>query len=115
MDKNMDYSVDRQHDTIIVKPVGRLDSSTSPDFEKGLGKYLKQPDDNLLLDFDELDYISSAGLRVVLNAAKVYREVEYNFAACNMQDHVREVFEISGFDSFIDIYDSVDDYMESLS
>ena len=65
-----------------------------------------------MLDFDELDYISSAGLRVVLNAAKVFREIEFSFAACNMQDHVREVFEISGFDSFISIYDSIGDYIQ---
>ncbi|WP_136809283.1 STAS domain-containing protein [Desulfosediminicola flagellatus] len=107
----MDYSVARQEDTVIVKPIGRLDSVTSPEFEKNMAQYLKTPGSNLLLDFDELDYISSAGLRVVLNAAKVFREVEFQFAACNMQDHVREVFEISGFDSFITIYDSVSDFL----
>lgn len=108
----MDYKVAKEKNTIIIKPTGRLDSMTSPDFEKGLSEYLKSPDSNLLLDFDELDYISSAGLRVVLNAAKVFREVEWKFAACNMQDHVREVFEISGFDSFIIIYDSVGDFVK---
>lgn len=108
----MDYSVARQEDTVIVKPIGRLDSVTSPEFEKNMDQYLKNPGSNLLLDFEELDYISSAGLRVVLNAAKVFREVEYQFAACNMQDHVREVFEISGFDSFITIYDSVADFIK---
>ncbi len=108
----MDYNVARERDTTIIKPAGRLDSMTSPDFEKSLEEYLKPPESNLLLDFDELDYISSAGLRVVLNAAKVFRQVEWKFAACNMQDHVREVFEISGFDSFINIYDSVNDFVK---
>jgi len=109
----MEYIVTREKNTIIIRPVGRLDSTTSPEFEKGLAEYLKSPASHLLLDFDELDYISSAGLRVVLNAAKVFREVEWRFAACNMQDHVREVFEISGFDSFIAIYDSVNGFIES--
>lgn len=111
----MKYTVAKGKDTIIIKPTGRLDSTTSPDFEKNLEEYLKLPASHLLLDFDDLDYISSAGLRVVLNAAKVFREVTWKFAACNMQDHVREVFEISGFDSFITIYDSVGDFITESS
>jgi anti-anti-sigma factor len=110
----MNFTVAREKDTVIVKPIGRLDSITSPDFEKKLSEYLKTPSCNMLIDFDELDYISSAGLRVVLNAAKVYREVDWQFAACNMQDHVREVFEISGFDSFITIYDSIGEFMKRI-
>lgn len=111
----MDHTVERINDTIIIRPSGRLDSITSTDFEKKLAEYLKSPCYNLLLDFDELDYISSAGLRVVLNAAKVFREVQWQFAACNMQDHIREVFEISGFDSFITIHDSVADFIKKAS
>jgi anti-anti-sigma factor len=53
-------------------------------------------------------------LRVVLNAAKVFREVKWKFAACGMQDHVREVFEISGFDSFVSIYDTVAGFVDQL-
>lgn len=107
----MKHTVTQEKNTVVVKLAGRLDSTSSPEFEQVLAEYLKNPGSHLLLDFDELDYISSAGLRVVLNAAKVYREVEWQFAACNLQDHVREVFEISGFDSFIDIFDSVSGFM----
>lgn len=108
----MEYTVIKDANTIIVKPVGRLDSLTSPEFEREMGDYLRSPEYNLLLDFDELDYISSAGLRVVLNVAKLYRSIDWQFAACNMQDHIREVFEISGFDSFITIYNSVADFID---
>jgi anti-anti-sigma factor len=111
----MDIILAREENTIIVKPVGRLDSATSPEFEKKMGDYLREPGCNLLLDFDDLDYISSAGLRVVLNLAKVFRVVDWQFAACNMQDHVREVFEISGFDSFITIYESVGEFLGRVS
>lgn len=111
----MKFTVAREKDTVIIKPVGRLDSTTSQDFEKNLDDYVKSPGCHLLIDFDDLDYISSAGLRVVLNAAKVFREVDWKFAACNMQDHVREVFEISGFDSFIAIYDSVGEFIAKIS
>jgi len=108
----MEYTVTKEKNTTIVRLVGRLDSTTSPDFEQCLAEYLKLPDGHLLLDFDDLDYISSAGLRVVLNGAKKYREAAWKFAACNMQDHVLEVFEISGFDNFISIYDSVEAFIK---
>ena len=108
----MEYTVSHEKNIIIVRPIGRLDSTTSPEFEQCLADYLKSPEGHLLLDFDDLDYISSAGLRVVLNAAKVFREVKWQFAACCMQDHVREVFEISGFDSFVSIYDTVAGFVE---
>lgn len=109
----MKHTVTQEKNTVVIRLAGRLDSTSSPEFEQVLAKYLKAPGSHLLLDFDELDYISSAGLRVVLNAAKVYREVEWQFAACNLQDHVREVFEISGFDSFIAIFDSVGGFLDS--
>lgn len=111
----MKYTVVKEKDTVIIKPFGRLDSTTSPDFEKNLKEYLQSPCCHLLIDFEDLDYISSAGLRVVLNAAKAFRQAEWTFAACNMQDHVREVFEISGFDSFINIYDSVEAFISEMS
>lgn len=111
----MKFSVAKENDTVIIKPEGRLDSMTSPTFEQDMDQYLKEPEGNLLIDCNELDYISSAGLRVVLNVAKAYRAVTWKFAACNMQDHVREVFEISGFDSFITIYDSIGDFFQSSS
>lgn len=110
----MEYTVSQEKNSFIIRPIGRLDSTTSPDFEQCLAEYLKSPGGHLLLDFEELDYISSAGLRVVLNAAKVYREVKWTFAACCMQDHVREVFEISGFDSFVSIYDTVAGFIDQV-
>ncbi len=108
----MKYTIEKHNDTVIVRPVGRLDSITSPTFETDLGDYLLKPQTDLLLDCDQLDYISSAGLRVILNTARTYKAAALQFAACAMQDHVREVFEISGFDSFISIYDSAGDFLD---
>ena len=110
----MKFTVEKQKDTVIIRPAGRLDSMTSPEFESSLDPYLHDPVKNLLLDCDELDYISSAGLRVILNTARAFTSGPGRFAACSMQDHVREVFEISGFDSVITIYDSAVDFLGQL-
>lgn len=58
---------------------------------------------NLLLDFSALDYISSAGLRMVLVVAKRLKQEQGLLVLCGMQPHVREVFDISGFLAILNV------------
>ena len=62
----------------------------------------------MIIEFKDLDYISSAGLRVILKATKALKREEGRIMLCDMQDYVKEVFEISGFTAIIPIYDSVE-------
>jgi anti-sigma B factor antagonist len=57
----------------------------------------------MIVDFKDLDYISSAGLRVILKTTKALNREEGKIMLCTMQDYVKEVFEIAGFDSFLPI------------
>lgn len=111
----MDTKISTNDDTTIIELSGRLDSNSAPSFEKQLNTYLASPEGNLVFDFNDLDYISSAGLRVVLNTAKAYREAPFSFITCSMQDHVLEVFEIAGFDTIIDIKPTVGETLLSLN
>lgn len=106
----MKHTVDIQQDLVVIHIAGRLDSTTSLQFESDIQEYLAPPQKNLIMDFSELDYISSAGLRVILKIAKVFSGVSADFSVCGMLDNVYEVFEISGFDNYITIYDSLADY-----
>jgi len=81
----------------IVRLSGRLDSTTSLAFEKSLLELLANTGARLLLDLTQLDYISSAGLRVVLVAAKRSKQAQGHLVLFGLQPMVREVFEISGF------------------
>lgn len=89
-------------DTLVVKPEGRLDSNTSPSFEKHILEKIEGTR-KLVVDFANLDYISSAGLRVLLMAAKRARQTSGNMAICNLKGPIREVFEISGFMSILTV------------
>jgi anti-anti-sigma factor len=92
-----------------ARPRGRLDSQSSPLFEQELLQYIESGGGRLLLDFSELTYISSAGLRVILVAAKRMKAVGGRFVLAALNDQVSEVFEISGFSRLLDIvpdYDS---------
>ena len=69
----------------------------------------------LLLDFSKLQYISSAGLRIVLLAAKRIKSRGGRMALCSLNRQIHEVFEISGFSSILDILPSYDDAVARLS
>jgi anti-anti-sigma factor len=81
----------------IVAPEGRLDSNTSSGFEKAVRELLAGGAQTLLMDFSGLDYMSSAGLRIVLLAAKRMKACGGKLVICGLNESITEVFEISGF------------------
>lgn len=107
----MEVRKEEKEGGLILHMTGRLDAVTAPEFEVDMQDVLDVPGRNLILNFQELDYISSAGLRVILKIAKKYNVVEYEFCVCQVQEHVMEVFEMSGFEHFITIKNSLDDCM----
>lgn len=80
---------------LIVALSGRLDTTTAPTFEKTIVENIDSVE-TLVLDFKGLEYISSAGLRVVLNAQKKMQQVG-EMKLINVSSEVMEVFEITGF------------------
>ncbi len=87
----------KQEDLVILEPEGRLDTKTSHEFEKKLLEHLGAGQRRFVIDLATLEYLSSAGLRVLLMLAKKISGTEGALALCSMSDHVREVFEIAGF------------------
>ncbi len=80
---------------------GRLDTATAPELETELASCL--PDATALtLDFENLEYISSAGLRVLLSAQKAMSK-QGEMVLIHVNDSVREVFEITGFDNILTV------------
>ncbi len=84
-------------DIAILRPQGRLDSATSPAFESTVLERLQAGSTRLVLDLSGVDYISSAGLRVILVAGKKLRATQGQLVLCGLRDEVRGVFEMSGF------------------
>ena len=104
----------KENEISIFKLNGRLDSNTSPNLEKLLAGAMEDGARKMVIDFADLDYISSAGLRIILKTTKDLRPTEGNIVLCSMQDYVKEVFEIAGFDSFLPIVPTLDDAMGKL-
>ena len=80
---------------------GRLDTMTAPELEAELNQSLGSVD-SLTLDFSKLEYISSAGLRVLLSAHKVM-SAKGGMKVTNVNEIVQEVFEVTGFADILNI------------
>jgi anti-anti-sigma factor len=91
-----------QGDVMVIAAVGRLDSTTAPQFEQYVVSRVGSAS-RLVLDFSSLNYISSAGLRVVLLTAKKVKQSNGRLIVCELKDQIREVFEISGFLTILDV------------
>jgi anti-sigma B factor antagonist len=97
----MDIDKILEEDKLTIKLNGRLDTNTAPELEEELKKDLPNVTD-LVLDFEDLKYISSAGLRVVLSTQKIMNK-QGTMAIENVNDLIMEIFEATGFSSILTI------------
>ncbi len=88
---------------LILRVAGRLDSATAPRFEERLMAAIQGGETRIAVNFESLEYISSAGLRVLLKATRELKSAGGGLALCCMRDYIREVFELSGFVAIIPV------------
>jgi len=104
--------VKKDHDILIVSVEGRMDTVSAPEFQKRMEDLLDQGETGILMDFGKLEYVSSAGLRSILVAAKKAKSLGGRVSCCSLQDMVRKVFDISGFTGMLPVFDSVEDALK---
>ena len=80
---------------VIVSLEGRLDTTTAPELEKALADVIDKTSE-LEFDFEKLEYVSSAGLRVLLNTHKQISKAGI-MSICHVNEVIMEVFEVTGF------------------
>ena len=97
----MTIEIKRNAEETIIKLVGRLDTTTAPALDKTIGEDIAGTK-SLVLDVKELEYISSAGLRVFLGAQKKMQKIG-SMKVKNVREEVMEVFEMTGFADILTI------------
>lgn len=107
-------------DVILIKVEGRIaDNKTAKDFENALNPFLNAcftgEYQKILLDFEGLDLITSAGLRVLMIVAKTCEKQETEIVVAALQPIIENIFKISRFDSLITIFPTVKSALESMS
>ena len=110
----MDVTAERNDGVLSARVSGRVDSTNAREFEDMIRSAIEDGDRAVIVDFEGLVYISSAGLRAVLVTAKDLWKRKASFALCSLPEMVREVFEVSGFDKIITIHPSRADALAAL-
>ena len=85
---------------VILKLIGRIDTTTAPELEAVVESLTEVT--GLVMDCGELEYVSSAGLRVILKAQKMMN-TQGSLTLCNVNETIMEVFDITGFADILDI------------
>ena len=110
----MDVTTERQDGVLSAQVGGRIDGSNAAEFEEAIRTAMEESDQAVIMDFEKLVYISSAGLRAILLTAKSLGNRNAKLTLCSLSDQIREIFEISGFDKIITIHSSKAEALASL-
>jgi anti-sigma B factor antagonist len=104
----MEVGEKKQDGICILTLKGRLDTNTADEFRAKILQIIEDDTCNIVLDCEGLDYISSAGLRVVLEATKKIKQSQGKIVLCSLKPYIQEVFEVSKFDAFLPLTPGLD-------
>ena len=99
--KNLTVQGEMKSGILIANTAGRVDGANAREFQDALETLLKDNVSAMILDLENLSYISSAGLRVILLISKQLQGKGARFGVCALSGAISEVFQISGFDKII--------------
>jgi len=105
----MQIETRKTYDILVVDMSGKLDTTTSGDASDRMVAIAQGDDKQVVLNLEQLEYVSSAGLQVILRASKLLQAQRGELKICNADGVVKEVLETSGFSSLLKMYDSEKD------
>ena len=109
----MEISISESGDVRILSFQGNLDTGTSPEAESQINGLIEAGTQKLLVNFEQLEYISSAGLRVLLATAKKLKPSGGNLKICCLNQTVQEVFDISGFSTILSVTSTEEEALDA--
>ena len=110
----MEITKIKKEDAVVLAISGRLDTLSSNSLKIKLEELIRDGSHHILIDFAELSFISSSGLRVLLSAGKELNRLKGKLALCALKDHIKEVFDIAGFTRIFAIYAGQEDALAHL-
>ena len=105
----MEVTVKEVNEVSILSFEGNLDTNTAPQAQEQIDQLIDGGSSRILINFNELNYISSAGLRVLLATAKKLKATSGDLKICGLNQTVQEVFDISGFSSILSVVATEED------
>ncbi len=111
----MNVKWDRKDDTAVARVEGRIDGASYAEFQRVLETGIGPDAQTIVVDFEEVAFISSAGLRVVLMLSKQLRKRGAQLVLCSLRNPIREIFSVSEIDRIVPIHASETEALDALS
>lgn len=102
---------EHQDNVLILHISGRLDSLSSQEMEQRIAGLIEDGQTRILLDFRGVDYLSSAGMRMILATFKKVQGALGQMALCSVGDGVMDILKMSGFDELLHVYSTKEEAM----
>lgn len=111
----LNIEVEDSKEKKIIHIDGRLDAASTPILEKKLTQLISDGHKFILMNFSKVDYLSSAGMRLLLSATKKLKAIGGKITFCNMSDDVMEIIKMAGFEKILNIYNNENEALEALN
>lgn len=112
---DIEIHVEEIEQKYILRLEGRIDTITAPFVEKRINEIIKQNHLAILVDFSNVEYLSSAGLRLLLSSAKKLKAVNGHFVIFSVNDDVLEIIKMAGFERVLKICRSEKEALQACS
>ena len=109
----LDIEHEKKNNVTVVYFMGKVDTRTSPEAEKYVNGLLDEGETNILMNLEELDFISSTGLRVILSTGKKLMASNGKLTMCSPNITVNDVLKMSGFNRMFGVFDTEEEALAS--
>ena len=113
MNKQLEYHIDKRDGVMLIQPVGRLDSSQIARFEEVVMGQVQTGRHDVILDFEQLTFLSSSALRILLGAGRDAKNRNNAFLLCALKPHITDLMKTAGFDRLLRIHDTREQAMQN--
>lgn len=114
----MDFQQKFFSTVIVLQMSGRIDQSNHQDFDKALQDCIAQAKTDgraVVMDFEQIEYISSIGLRAIMKGSQICRPAKISFMVANLNSVVKKIFEVSKFNYVVQMHDTMEAALKTLS
>ena len=109
----LDFEDREVNGVTVVDFFGKMNTSTSPEAEKFINQLIEKGANNILINLEELDFISSTGLRVILSTGKKLSRSDGKLLICNPNITVKDVLDMSGFSQMFGVFESEEEALKN--
>lgn len=110
----MEVKVEEKNEVVVVRPQGRLDAASAPQLEQQLQSIIEQGHFKIVLNLANVEYLSSAGMRLMLSVSKKLKNLEGKIVVCSLSDEVMDVIKMAGFHQVLEFYPNEEESLTHL-